>query len=47
VYTIERMSPEDHAAFWQKRKKSDAGFLSGWIAAQLLPPSAPSERTLF
>jgi len=30
-----------------ERLRSNAGFLIGWIAAQLLPPSAQAERTIF
>ena len=29
------------------RLRSNAGFLIGWIAAQLLPPPARSQRTFF
>ena len=29
------------------RLRSNAGFLIGWIAAQILPPSARTERTVF
>ena len=29
------------------RLRSNAGFLIGWIVAQLLPPSAQRERTVF
>lgn len=29
------------------RLRSDAGFLIGWIAAQTLPPSAQTERSVF
>ena len=31
----------------EDRLRSNAGFVIGWIAAQLLPPSARSERSLF
>jgi hypothetical protein len=29
------------------RLRSTAGFLIGWIAAQMLPPSAQTERSVF
>jgi hypothetical protein len=31
----------------ENRLRSVAGFLIGWIAAQTLPPSAQTERTVF
>ena len=31
----------------EDRLRSNAGFLIGWIAAQTLPPSARTERTVF
>jgi hypothetical protein len=31
----------------EDRLRSNAGFLIGWIAAQLLPPSARTERRVF
>ena len=31
----------------EDRLRSNAGFLIGWIAAQLLPPSARAERRVF
>ncbi len=31
----------------ENRLRSTAGFLIGWIAAQTLPPSARTERTVF
>jgi hypothetical protein len=29
------------------RRRANAGFLIGWIAAQLLPPSSRAERRVF
>jgi hypothetical protein len=43
----EPMSKEDHATFLAEEQEGDAGFLSARIAAQLLPPPAPSERSIF